>query len=41
MNYERLRGNGNLYSVRLTQQHRALFSVEGTAVTVLEIEGHY
>ncbi len=41
MNYEQLRGNGNLYSVRLTQQHRVLFSVEGMTVKVLEIGGHY
>lgn len=41
MNYEQLQGNSNLYSVRLSQQHRVLFSVTGMAVRVLEIGGHY
>ncbi|KAF0853704.1 hypothetical protein Y788_21030 [Pantoea dispersa 625] len=41
MNYEKLKGNSNLYSVRLTQQDRVLFSVAGMSITILEIGGHY
>ncbi|UKY37642.1 hypothetical protein [Pantoea dispersa] len=41
MNYELLKGNSNLCSVRLTQQHRVLFSVAGMSITILEIGGHY
>ncbi|MDX6018883.1 hypothetical protein SIL08_01050 [Scandinavium sp. V105_16] len=41
MNYELLQGNSNLCSVRLTQQHRVLFSVVGMSIKVLEIGGHY
>lgn len=32
---------GNQYSIRLTQGHRVLFSINGHNVTVLGIGGHY
>lgn len=41
MNYERLQGYSNLFSIRLTKQHRVLFSVKGMTVKVLAIGGHY
>ncbi|MEX5383490.1 MULTISPECIES: hypothetical protein [Cronobacter] len=41
MHFEQLNGNSNLCSVRLTQQHRVLFSIEDATVKVLQIGGHY
>ncbi|HHW5414144.1 type II toxin-antitoxin system YoeB family toxin [Citrobacter sp. Cpo090] len=41
LHYERLRGRNGFYSIRLSQEHRVVFSVQNESVTVYTIGGHY
>ncbi|TCT31543.1 YoeB-like toxin of type II toxin-antitoxin system [Providencia alcalifaciens] len=38
-NPERLRGN--TFSIRLTQEHRVVYSIQGNNITVHSVGGHY